>query len=136
MSPSVAMHPLATLLAFQSREGTSTARLPEHGRKLGTAAETPAVHRPTSLKSIFPRIGITTRTLKKLEAIQLVREQRDARTQEVSYNARPFVLCGLPLRRPSADELVYTRRNGSFVLEVTAHPRFGLPYGQDRLAGC
>jgi len=86
----------------------------------------------TPIRSVLPRIGITKRTLKKLEAIQLVREQRDTRTQEVSYNARPFVLCGLPLRRPPADELVYTR-NGSFVLEITAHPRFGLPYGQDRL---
>jgi hypothetical protein len=62
-----------------------------------------------------------------------VREQRESRKQEVSYNARPFVLCGLPLRRPAADQLVYTRHNGSFVLEITAHPRFGLPYGQDRL---
>ena len=62
-----------------------------------------------------------------------MRQQRDARTQEVSYNARPFVLCGLPLRRPPADQLVYTRHNGSFILDITAHPRFGLPYGQDRL---
>jgi len=71
--------------------------------------------------------------LKQLEAIQLVREQRDAHTQEVSFNARPFVLCGLPLRRPPADQFVYAKRNGSFLLEITAHPRFGLPYGQDRL---
>jgi hypothetical protein len=28
---------------------------------------------------------------------------------------------------------VYARHNGHFLLEVTAHPRFGLPYGQDRL---
>ena len=86
-----------------------------------------------SFRSALPELRITKRRLKQLEAIQLVREQRDARTQEVSYNARPFVLCGLPLRQPPADQLLYTRRNGSFVLEITAHPRFGLPYGQDRL---
>jgi len=83
MTPPVPTHPFATLLPFQSREGTSTAHLPEHGRKVGIAAETTQVHRPRPIKSILPRIGITTRTLKKLEAIQLVREQRDARTQEV-----------------------------------------------------
>jgi hypothetical protein len=91
---------------------------------------------PLSLDSFqpaLPSLRITKRQLKRVEAIQLVREQRDNHTQEVSYNARPFVLCGLPLRRPAADQLVYTRRNGSFVLEITAHPRFGLPYGQDRL---
>jgi Plasmid encoded RepA protein len=84
-------------------------------------------------QSALPSLRITKRRLKRVEAIRLVREQRDNRSQEVSYNARPFVLCGLPLRRPPADQLVYTRRNGSFVLEITAHPRFGLPYGQDRL---
>ena len=61
------------------------------------------------------------------------RATRHSHAGGISYNARPFVLCGLPLRRPPADQLVYTRHNGSFVLEITAHPRFGLPYGQDRL---
>jgi len=85
------------------------------------------------VKVILPRIGISTRTLKRLEAIQLVREQRDAGTQEISYHARPFVLCGLPIRQPPTNQLVYSRRNGHFLLEITAHPGFGLPYGQDRL---
>jgi len=64
------------------------------------AEDTGNPSRPTPIRYLLPRIGITSRTLKKLEAIQLVREQRDSRTQQVSYNARPFVLCGLPLRRP------------------------------------
>jgi hypothetical protein len=96
-----------------------------------TEQDRPAlVHGWVSLDSFrcpLPELRITKLRLKQLDAIQLVREQRDSRTQEVSYNARPFVLCGLPLRRPPAHELVYTRRNGSFVLEITAHPRFGLP---------
>jgi hypothetical protein len=29
--------------------------------------------------------------------------------------------------------LLYERRNGHFTLQVTGHPEFGLPYGQDRL---
>jgi len=86
-----------------------------------------------TIGSLLPHIGITKRTLKKLEAIQLVREKRESRSQEISYNARPFVLCGLPLRQPPNNQLIYTRRNGHFLLEITAHPRFGLPYGQDRL---
>jgi hypothetical protein len=28
---------------------------------------------------------------------------------------------------------VFERRNGSFVLQITGHPEFGLPFGQDRL---
>jgi hypothetical protein len=29
--------------------------------------------------------------------------------------------------------LLYERRNGKFVLQVTGHPEFGVPFGQDRL---
>jgi hypothetical protein len=29
--------------------------------------------------------------------------------------------------------LLYERRNGRFVLQVTGHPEFGVPFGQDRL---
>src|SRR5215467_4280153 len=79
-----------------------------------------------SLKSLLPQSGITQRTLKRLEVIQLVREQREAGKQELAYNARPFVLCGIPLRRPPQEQLTYARHNGRFLLEITAHPRFGL----------
>jgi Plasmid encoded RepA protein len=80
-----------------------------------------------------PRITITKRNLKRLEAICLIREQRNSGNQELAFNARPFVLCGIPLRHPPRDQLAYLRRNGKFFLEITGHPRFGLPYGQDRL---
>ncbi len=86
-----------------------------------------------SLKSLLPQIGITSRRFKKLEAIHLVREQRDTGRQDLAFNARPFILCGIPLRRPPSGQLAYTKHNGRFFLEITAHPRFGLPYGQDRL---
>jgi hypothetical protein len=128
-------------------EGLASAFLPPPRRtalcsrpsaRLAQSGETPTATPDagdglTPVRSLLPRIGITTQTLRRLEAIKLVREQRESRTQEVSYNARPFVLCGLPLRQPPKDQLVYVRRNGKFLLEITVHPRFGLPFGQDRL---
>ncbi len=63
----------------------------------------------------------------------MVREERRNGKQELSYHARPFVLCGIPLRRPPIAQLVHTRSNGKFALDIVGHPRFGLPFGQDRL---
>jgi len=80
-----------------------------------------------------PKVAITKRNLKRVEAICLIREQRDSGHQELAYNARPFVLCGIPLRRPPRDQLTYTRHNGKLFLHLAAHPDFGLPFGQDRL---
>jgi hypothetical protein len=87
----------------------------------------------TRVDSLLPKINITKQSLRKIEAVHLVREQRDGRRQDLAFNARPFVLCGLPLRRLPSDKLLYTRRNGKFFLQVLGHPQFGLPYGQDRL---
>lgn len=90
---------------------------------------------PTGSQSslAMPKIACTKRNLKRLESICAIREERESGNQELAYNARPFVLCGIPLRRPPRDQLAYLRRNGKFFLEITGHPRFGLPYGQDRL---
>jgi len=71
--------------------------------------------------------------MKQVESILLIREQREHGTQELAFQARPFILCGLPLRRPSLAQLSYTRRNGRFFLQIVAHPQYGLPFGQDRL---
>ncbi|MGO9269887.1 MAG: replication protein RepA [Terriglobia bacterium] len=87
----------------------------------------------TPIQALLPLLSISKRRLRQLETTQLVRERRENRRQDIAYKARPFVLCGLPLRQPPKHQLVYTRRNGHFQLEITAHPRFGLPYGQDRL---
>lgn len=70
---------------------------------------------------------------RQAEGIRLVRERRDHGQQSLGFCARPFVLCGLPLRRPPAGQLLHERRNGRFTLQVTGHPEFGLPFGQDRL---
>jgi len=36
------------------------------------------------------------------------------------------------VRRLPQDQLLYERRNSRFVLQVTGHPAFGVPFGQDR----
>src|SRR4030095_15900354 len=42
-------------------------------------------------------------------------------------------LCALPVRRLPANQLLYERRNGQFVLQITGHPQYGVPFGQDRI---
>ena len=46
------------------------------------------------------------------------------------YASRPFVLCGLPVKRPPAGTLIHERRSGRFLLQVTGHPNYGLPWGK------
>jgi hypothetical protein len=76
---------------------------------------------------------ISQRRLRQLDQFELIRQKREFRAQALAFSARPFVLCGLPVRRPLAGQLIYERRNGHFVLQVTGHPKYGLPWGQDRL---
>jgi len=75
---------------------------------------------------------ISRHKLRQAEGVTLVRERRESGNQILGFATRPFVLCGLPVRRPSQSDLVYERRNGSFKLQITGHPDFGLPFGQDR----
>jgi len=86
-----------------------------------------------SVRSALPSISLTIRNVKKLNSICLVREERTSGKQELAYHARPFILCGIPLRRPPTDQITHTRRNGNFTLDIVAHPQYGLPFGQDRL---
>jgi hypothetical protein len=76
---------------------------------------------------------VSKQKLKQAERVQLVRQNRNQATQTLCFSSRPFVLCGLPVRRLPKDQLLYERRNGRFVLQVTGHPEFGVPFGQDRL---
>jgi hypothetical protein len=85
------------------------------------------------VRSVPSLVGLSKFRLRQLEAVTLIREERDTGKQKLAYNARPFVLCGLPLRPPPNGQFTYTRRNGKFFLEITGHPQFGLPFGQDRL---
>lgn len=85
------------------------------------------------LKRAHPELLVSKYKLKQAEGIHLVRQRREQGNQLLGFNSRPFALRGLPLRRPPAGQLLYERRNGNFVLQVTGHPEFGLPFGQDRL---
>jgi hypothetical protein len=86
-----------------------------------------------AVSSVLKIAGITRRRLKKLDAIVQVHEARRDHKPERAYSARPFVLCGIPVRRPSKHSLEYSRQNGRFRLRVIGHPDYGLPFGQDRL---
>ncbi|QOY92132.1 replication protein RepA [Paludibaculum fermentans] len=86
-----------------------------------------------ALRLGYPELLVSKRRLRQVESIQLVRERRETETQNLGFSSRPFVLCGLPVKRPPTGCLLHERRNGRFVLQVTGHPSYGLPWGQDRL---
>jgi hypothetical protein len=71
--------------------------------------------------------------LRQAEGIELVRLKRIGGGQSLCFSSRPFVLCSLPVRRLPANQLLYERRNGHFVLQLTGHPEYGVPFGQDRI---
>jgi hypothetical protein len=85
------------------------------------------------LKLMVPDLVVSKQTLRQAEGSSLVRMKREEKNQTLAFSSRPFVLCGLPVRRPPKGDLLFERRNGSFVLQITGHPEFGLPFGQDRL---
>lgn len=78
-------------------------------------------------------LSVSKRKAKKLAAVEVVNAKRDEGRQDLVFNSRPFVLCCLPIRRQQKTVLEYTRQNGRFFLSLAGHPRFGLPFGQDRL---
>lgn len=71
--------------------------------------------------------------LRRSDEVDSIRRKRAEGRQDLAFGARPFILCGLPIRRLAAGVLNYSRRNGRFFLEVTGHPSYGVPFGQDRL---
>jgi Plasmid encoded RepA protein len=87
----------------------------------------------TILRRSRHELTASKQKMRRAEMAEIVRLKRDAGDQTLGFGARPFVLCGLPVRRPPKGELVFERRNGHFVLQITGHPRYGLPWGQDRL---
>ena len=58
--------------------------------------------------------------------------RREQQVQDLCFSSRPFVLCGLPIRRLPKEQLLYERGNGQFTLQITGHPQFVVPFGQDR----
>lgn len=87
----------------------------------------------SALKRILPELVVSDRKLRQAEGSCIVRMKREEGKQNVGFSSRPFVLCGLPVRKPPAGEMLYERRNGDFILQITGHPNYGLPFGQDRI---
>ena len=85
------------------------------------------------VRSEAPELLISKYRQRQLERIDLIRSDPERRGERLGFTSRPFVLCGLPLRRPPKSQLLYERRNGKFTLQLVGHPEFGLPFGQDRM---
>jgi len=85
------------------------------------------------LRRLPGEIIVSKQKLRQAEAVECVRLKRDCASQSLGFASRPFVLCGLPIKRPANGVLLHERRNGQFLLQVTGHPTYGLPWGQDRL---
>jgi hypothetical protein len=82
---------------------------------------------------MHPGLIVSKRRTRQADVIELVRGRRETAQQSLGFASRPFVLCGLPIKKPKRGELLHERRNGKFLLQVTGHPSYGLPWGQDRL---
>jgi hypothetical protein len=85
------------------------------------------------VRESHPELFVSKQRLRRAEAIACVRLQRQEASQNLGFASRPFVLCGLPVKKPKPGQLLHERRNGQFLLQVTGHPSYGLPLGQDRL---
>ena len=80
-----------------------------------------------------PDVVATKQTQKKAECIELVRTNRETRSQSFGYAPRPFVMCNFPHKRPNNTAALYERFNGEFVLRILPDPALGVPYGKDRI---
>ncbi len=87
----------------------------------------------SALMGISPDLVVSKQKLRQAEGSCIVRLKREEGKQNLGFSSRPFVLCGLPVRKPPRNEMLYERRNGNFVLQITGHPNYGLPFGQDRI---
>jgi hypothetical protein len=85
------------------------------------------------LKRMLPELVVSKQKLRQAEGSCIVRLKREEGKQNLGFSSRPFVLCGLPVRKRPKNEMMYERRNGNFVLQITGHPSYGLPFGQDRI---
>jgi hypothetical protein len=85
-----------------------------------------------SLKRMLPELVVSKQKLRQAEGSCIVRMKREEGKQNVGFSSRPFVLCGR-VRKPPAGDMLYERRNGDFILQITGHPNYGAPFGQDRV---
>ena len=75
----------------------------------------------TILRSTHPDLVVSKQKLRRAEVIQLVREKRETANQTLGFASRPFVLCGLPVKRPRPGTRVASR-NGVDLKSLTFEP--------------
>ena len=75
------------------------------------------------LKQHFPDFAVSKQKLRRADAIACVRLKRQEASQNLGFASRPFVLCGLPVKRPQSGQVLHERRNGHFLLQVPGTPR-------------
>jgi hypothetical protein len=54
------------------------------------------------LKHNFPDLVVSKQKLRRADAIACVRLRRQEASQNLGFASRPFVLCGLPVKRPQS----------------------------------
>ncbi|MFL6449249.1 MAG: replication protein RepA [Bryobacteraceae bacterium] len=86
-----------------------------------------------SARELVEQLQISELISERSAQVSEIRNRRRVADQDVAFGARPFILCGLPIRRLPAGTLTYRRQNGRFCLDVIGHPDSGVPFGQDRL---
>src|ERR1041384_5369610 len=64
------------------------------------------------LARTFPDVVVSKPRMRKVESIECVRLKRETARQNLGFSSRPFVLGGLPVRRPPTASLLHERRNG------------------------
>jgi len=87
----------------------------------------------SALERISGEFVVSKQKLGQAEGSCSVRLKREERKQNVGFSfktVRPVWAAG---RKPPRNEMLYERRNGNFVLQITGHPNYGLPFGQDRI---
>lgn len=110
-------------------QNTNFCGVSEHERNRNADLESAS----SALKRIMPELVVSKQKLRQAEGSCIVRLKREEGKQNLGFSSRPFVLCGLPVRKPAQGQMLYERRNGNFVLQITGHPDYGLPFGQDRV---
>ena len=83
-------------------------------------------------KRTQPELVVSSGSCARSKALPSSKQSRGGE-QNLCFSSRPFVLCGLPLRPLPKGQMLYERRNGNFILQITGHPEFGVPFGQDRI---
>ena len=77
---------------------------------------------------------VSKQELARARGIDVVRIKREQHNQDLCFSSRPFVLCGLPVRRLSKNRRTssFTRGGMGSSSFRSGHPEVGVPFGQDR----